>query len=86
MYTVLISPAASRALGKLPAGIRAHIDRAILALADNPRPPGSSKLKGTTNGWRVRVGDYRILYTIEDDRLTVLVVDVGNRKDVYRGL
>lgn len=85
-YQVLISSAAKRAIGKLPKAIRMRVDRAILGLADNPRPHGCMKLAGTANGWRIRVSDRRILYTIEDARLVVLVVEVGHRGDVYRGL
>ena len=85
-YLVLISSAAKKAMGKLPNDVRTRVDEAILALADNPRPHGCVKLAGTSNGWRVRVGDWRILYTIEDKRLIVLVVEVGHRREVYRGL
>jgi mRNA interferase RelE/StbE len=85
-YSVLISSAASKAIAKLPKNVRVRVDRAILALGDNPRPHGCTKLAGTDNGWRVRVNDWRILYTIEDDRLVVLVVEVGHRREVYRGL
>lgn len=85
-YSVLISSAAKRAITKLPVVVRTRVDKAILSLSDNPRPRGCTKLAGTSNGWRIRVGDWRILYTIEDDRLIVLVVDVGHRGEVYRGL
>ncbi|MFI5380419.1 MAG: type II toxin-antitoxin system RelE/ParE family toxin [Tepidisphaerales bacterium] len=85
-YAVLISAVARRAIGDLPANVRARVDRAILALADEPRPHGCVKLAGTSNGWRIRVGDWRVLYTIEDERLVVLVVDVGHRREVYRAL
>lgn len=85
-HTVLISSTATRAIAKLPKNIRARVDRAILSLGDNPHPRGCSKLAGTSNGWRIRVGDWRILYVIEDDRLIVLVVDVGHRREVYRGI
>jgi mRNA interferase RelE/StbE len=83
-YTLLISSAAARSLKSLPSAIQTRIDRVIQGLAANPRPRGCTTLAGTKNGWRVRVGDFRILYAIEDDRLIVLVVDVGNRRDVYR--
>ena len=56
---------------------------AILALAENPRPPGSKKLSGQER-YRLRQGNYRILYTIEDDKLIICVVKVGDRRDVYR--
>jgi mRNA interferase RelE/StbE len=56
----------------------------IDSLAANPRPQGVEKMKGEKNLYRVRTGDYRILYTIEDRKLIVLVVKIGNRRDVYR--
>jgi mRNA interferase RelE/StbE len=75
-YQVFVSPAA----------VRTRIDRAILGLAEDPRPPGARKLAGATSLWRIRVGRWRILYTIEDARLVVLVVAVGHRRQVYRDL
>ena len=57
---------------------------AIVTLASNPRPHGCVKLSGVDNLWRVRVRDYRVVYTIADDRLVVTVVKIGDRKDVYR--
>ncbi|MHB1558699.1 MAG: type II toxin-antitoxin system RelE family toxin [Isosphaeraceae bacterium] len=62
------------------------MDAAIRQLADDPHPPGSRKLKGTNDLYRIRAGDYRILYTVEGRRLVVLVVNVGHRRDVYRSL
>jgi mRNA interferase RelE/StbE len=59
---------------------------AVEALADDPRPQGAVKISGDDNLWRVRVGDYRVVYEIHDDRLIVLVLRVAHRKDVYRGL
>jgi mRNA interferase RelE/StbE len=86
-YSILFLPAAKKALAKLPKADQSRVDRHVLALADNPRPPGAIPLKGGGKGlWRVRVGDWRIIYQIEDDRLIVLVVDVANRREVYRGL
>jgi mRNA interferase RelE/StbE len=58
--------------------------RALAALETNPRPPQSRKLAGHENLWRLRVGDWRIIYTIEDERLIVIIVGVGHRGDVYR--
>lgn len=57
---------------------------AIDDLAETPRPPGTKKLAGMADRWRIRVGDYRIIYDIRDGMLTILVVKVGHRKDVYR--
>ena len=63
---------------------RQRIIRRIGQLASNPRPPGSTKLSGH-NKYRIRQGSFRIVYSIEDDELVIVVVKVGNRKDVYRG-
>jgi mRNA interferase RelE/StbE len=59
------------------------MDAAIGALAEEPRPPGSKKLRGGEDLYRIRVGDYRAIYRVEDDRRVVLMIDVGNRKDIY---
>jgi mRNA interferase RelE/StbE len=67
----------------LPVSIRARIAERLRLLAVNPRPPGSIKLSAQ-DAYRIRVGDYRIIYTIQDRRLIVLVIDVGHRRDVYR--
>ena len=64
--------------------LRRRIGRAIDALEINPRPPACIKLSGEENVWRVRVGDCRILYEILDQRLTVLVIRIANRRDAYR--
>ncbi|MBF0179794.1 MAG: type II toxin-antitoxin system RelE/ParE family toxin [Magnetococcales bacterium] len=60
-----------------------HLQRAI-GLSVDPRPPGSCTLKGIPNVWRIREGDYRIIYSIQDDRLVVLIVKIGHRREVYR--
>lgn len=64
---------------------RRRVLRAVITLEANPRPPGAKKLRGDSELWRVRVGDYRILYSIEEARLVVLVVRIGHRREVYRG-
>ena len=63
-----------------------RVDSDIQALADNPRPEGVKKLKGSGDLYRIRSGVFRIIYQIEDIRLIVLIVKVGDRKDIYRGL
>lgn len=62
------------------------IKEATLSLGNNPRPDGYIKLKGSDSLFRVRVGPYRIIYTIQDDKLIVLVLEIGDRKDVYKSL
>lgn len=84
-YLVELLPAALQQLQKPPAGAQRRILAALAALETNPRPRGAVKLSGEENLWRIRVGDYRIIYEIHDDRLLVLVVRIGHRKDVYRG-
>lgn len=59
---------------------------AIDMLAADPRPPGAKRLAGAVDLWRIRVGNHRIVYTIEDDVLVVLVVELGHRRDVYRAM
>ena len=84
MYDLRIKPSAERDLCRLPRSTIERIHIKILALRDGPRPPGSRKLSGNLEGWRVRVGDYRILYLIDDTAETVTVVRVRHRRDVYR--
>ena len=65
-------------------GDRLRIEGVVALLAENPRPPRATKLVGHRNRWRVRAGDYRILYEIHDDVLTILVIRVAHRREVYR--
>lgn len=82
-YRIELRPAAVRALRAIDKRQRARIQGAIELLAVDPRPPASRPLRGRP-GYRVRVGDYRIIYTIEDELLLVVVVTLGHRRDVYR--
>lgn len=79
-----VAPAALRQIHKLDAQARRRVQAAIELLADQPCPPGATKLSGGDGEWRVRTGDYRIIYEIHDQALLVLVVAVGHRRDVYR--
>ncbi len=83
-YTIEFRPAAARDFRKLSADVRPRLAKKIDALATTPRPNGAKKLAGETELYRVRVGDYRIIYQVEDARLVVLVVRVGHRRDAYR--
>ena len=85
-YDVRLSDAAARSLRKLPRDARAKLNAKLLTLAANPRPHGSKKLKGANDLHRIRSGNYRILYSIEDNKLIVYIVAIGDRKDVYEGL
>jgi mRNA interferase RelE/StbE len=82
-YAVEFLPAAARALAKIDPEARRRIQGAIALLARNPRPPASVALRGR-DGMRVRVGDYRVIYAVQDDVLLVIVITVGHRRDVYR--
>ena len=84
MYTLLIKRSAERDLRRLPHAMFERVNERILALREDPRPPGVRKLVGALEGWRIRVGDYRILYQIDDDAQTVTVVRVKHRREVYR--
>lgn len=82
-YRIEVAPAARRALRGLPRPMLPRIDTAILDLARDPRPAGSTKLSGR-EAWRIRVGDYRILYEIHDGVLLVVIIDLGHRREIYR--
>ncbi|WP_456452571.1 type II toxin-antitoxin system RelE family toxin [Hydrogenimonas sp.] len=82
-YSIEIKKSAYKETRKLPKATIAPIVEAIGKLADDPRPPGCKKLTGEEK-YRLHVGTYRILYTIEDQKLVVYVVRVAHRKDVYR--
>ncbi len=82
-YKVILSNKAERQFFKLPNNIADAIEEKLKSLSDNPRPFGCKKLKGSTNTWRVRVGDYRIVYDVEDAILIVTVIKLGHRRDVY---
>jgi mRNA interferase RelE/StbE len=82
-YQVQVLPSAARALRKLPSEAKRRIQAAIDLLAEDPRPPAAKKLVARPE-WRVRTGDYRVLYRIDDGVLTVVVVDLGHRRDIYQ--
>lgn len=83
-YSVELARSAERELWRIPEPARSKIYRSIRSLTDDPRPTGSKKLVGHKNGWRLRIGNYRVLYTIRDVVRIVRVESVGHRKDVYR--
>ncbi len=83
-YDIEFSPAAVRQLRKLDGAARRRIMAAIELLSDDPRPPGAKKLVGGDGEWRVRTGDYRIVYEVRDHVLLVLVLAVGHRREIYR--
>jgi mRNA interferase RelE/StbE len=82
-YRIALSPMAARQLRKLDAQVRRRIQAALDLLAEEPRPPSATRLVGGAGEWRVRTGDYRIVYEIEDERLLILVLRIGHRREVY---
>ena len=86
IYRVQFLPYAKREFDKLPGAIKGRVWRAVHALAREPRPSGAQLLAGTRRPtWRIRIGDYRVLYEVHADSLIVLVVGAGHRRGVYRG-
>ena len=83
-YKLRFRSSVSKDLRRLPAKDVAKLLRVIQSLAENPRPPGSEKLSGQER-YRVRQGNYRVVYEIFDDELLVIVVKVGHRRNIYRG-
>ncbi len=82
-YRVEVAAAAARQLRKLDRSAQRRVQAAIELLADEPRPSGAKKLVGGNGEWRVRTGDYRIVYEIHDNVLVVLVIAVGHRRGIY---
>lgn len=85
-YTVEFKPSAARALAKLPRNIQRRITTKVDALPFHPRPPGVETLKGKEGLLRIRVGDYQIIYQVHDKVLLILVVRIGHRREIYKGL
>jgi mRNA interferase RelE/StbE len=82
-YSVLIRKSAQKNLSRLDSSMQRKIIEVIRNLADNPRPSGTKKLAGR-DAWRIRIGDYRIIYEIHDNELIILVVVIGHRREVYK--
>jgi len=82
-YTVVVTDKVRKIILKLPSSTASRIENSLLALEEDPRPSGCKKLKGRS-GYRIRIGDYRIIYEIEDNILRVIVIDLGHRKDIYK--
>jgi len=84
LYSILIHPKVLKYLQTLKETDRRRLTRALMSLTDTPRGRASKKLAGTLNQWRLRVGDYRILYEVDDDLRTITVYRIRHRKDSYR--
>lgn len=85
-YRIEITSDALRALTKIDKPVRRRIQTAIDRLQADPRPHGAIALTGLAGAYRIRVGDYRVIYTVADGQLIVLIVDVGHRREIYRTL
>ncbi len=83
-YEIEVSRTAEKQIGRLERADQRRIVRAIVALAREPRPRGSRKLQGYDDVFRIRVGTYRVIYSIEDRRLIIVILKVGHRRTVYR--
>ena len=83
IYVVKLSLAAARQLRKFDPQTRRRLQAVIELLADEPRPPAATRLVGGAGEWRVRTGDYRVIYEIHADELLVLVLRMGLRRDIY---
>ena len=84
MHAIELLPSAARELAKLDRAIQRRVARRLGQLAEDPRGGGAIKLRGDVDIWRARVGDHRILYRIEDDRLVVLIFRIAHRREAYR--
>ena len=83
-YRIEVSATAERQIRTLPRADQLRVVRVIRALSTDPHPPGCRKLAGHADVFRVRIGRYRVLYSIEDRRLIIIILKVADRKDVYR--
>lgn len=82
-YRIEVAPAAIRQLRRLDRAAQRRVQAAIELLAEKPRPSGAKKLVGGEGGWRVRTGDYRVVYETHDNVMLVLMVAVGHRREIY---
>ena len=83
-YQVLLRPGAERQRRKLDDKTRRRINHALLPLEETPRPPGVVKLRNAENEWRIRVGDYRVIYEIDEDERLVVILRIKHRPEAYR--
>jgi mRNA interferase RelE/StbE len=83
-HQILIRRPAEKEIASLPPKIRSRVAEKIRALAEDPRPAGCKKLSGEDRAWRIRIGDYRVVYEVNDTARYVEVRVVAHRKDVYR--
>lgn len=84
MYAITVKKSAQKELASIPTNFQSRIILAIDNLAEDPRPDGVKKLKLSQDLWRIRVGDYRVIYTIEDQLQILEIQKIGHRKDIYK--
>jgi mRNA interferase RelE/StbE len=84
MYRVVVERSAEKDLRRLPFRVRSRVADVLRSLANDPRPAGCRKLSGTKHDWRIRVGDYRVIYEIADAPAVVRIYRIRHRKEVYR--
>ncbi len=84
-YSVEMKPSARKELERLPANLIERIFPKLEGLSLEPRPAGCKKLKGGQRDWRIRIGDYRVVYTIDDEKLLVSIMRIRHRSEVYEG-
>ena len=82
-FEIQATQSAAKALDRLPKEVRERVLDALVVLESQPRPPGSKKLVNRS-AWRIRVGDYRVLYEIREEKLVILIVEIGHRREIYR--
>ncbi|MEW6379410.1 MAG: type II toxin-antitoxin system RelE/ParE family toxin [bacterium] len=85
-YTIEFSPGAARQFKDIPKKDQVRIKNRINALAENPYPPDTKKLTNEHDLYRIRTGDYRVIYTVRSNELIILIVKIGHRREIYRGL
>ena len=83
-YAVALSPAAEREWRKIERETRERVTTVLLALESDPRPPGVVKLQGAADRWRLRVGDHRVIYRVDDRAQSVTVLRIAHRREAYR--
>jgi mRNA interferase RelE/StbE len=83
-YSVFLRRSVQRELERVPSPFYEKIEEKLLSLRENPRPSGSKLLQGAEKSWRVRIGDYRLIYEIDDKTKLITVIKIGHRREVYR--
>lgn len=83
-YQIKLTPTAIKERKRLELTVQQRVDQALLKLREEPKPPGVRKLSGSDYDWRIRVGDYRILYEIDEEESAIIVWRIAHRREAYR--